>query len=417
MRALLLSIIPTLIAGAALAQAGPGPAETFAEARAICETDGGALWGAPLCTPVLLVDPATRTVHTARRGDSDALKPEGGLFVGTLPETVNIANTAVDWDGVRWAMLIRPLPENPTERRALLAHEIWHGVQRDLGLPAGSPTRDHLSRTEGRVRRRLEWGALAAALRAADPAARDQAVADALAFRAARRTLTAQAGDQERQLEMNEGLAQYTGVRLSGGDAVAEALKGLALAEEQNSFVRNFAYFSGPPYGLLLDAAAPDWRRGLGAGDALGALLAARTGAPPVEAPAAEARYDGVGTRADEARRAERARAAAAAWTAKLVDGPRLTLAFEDMNISFNPSTIVVLGGNGAVYPTLRVVDSWGVLEVTDGALIDPNWTRVTVAAPTSADGREGPGWTLRLNPDRALEPGDRPGDFRLRAR
>ncbi|WP_291838625.1 hypothetical protein, partial [Brevundimonas sp.] len=202
MRALLLSIIPTLIGGAALAQAGPGPAETFAEARAICETDGGALWGAPLCTPVLLVDPATRTVHTARRGDSDALKPEDGLFVGTLPETVNIANTAVDWDGVRWAMLIRPLPENPTERRALLAHEIWHGVQRDLGLPAGSPTPEHLSTTEGRVLMRLEWRALAAALRAADPAARDQAVADAPAFRAARRTLTAQAGDQERQLEM-----------------------------------------------------------------------------------------------------------------------------------------------------------------------------------------------------------------------
>lgn len=417
MRRLLLSLVPALLAGPVLARPAPDPAQAIAEARAICETDDGALWGVRLCVPLLLVDPRTRTVHAARRGDSDALKPEGDLFTGTLPETVNIANTALDWDGVRWAMVIQPLPEDAPSRRALLAHEIWHGVQRDLGLPAASPTPEHLSTTEGRVLMRLEWRALAAALLAADPAARDRAVADALAFRAARRALTAQAGDQERQLEMNEGLAQYTGVRLSGGDSVAEALKGLALAEEQNSFVRNFAYFSGPPYGLLLDAVDPDWRRGLTAGNDLGALLAARTGAAAVEASAAEARYDGDVVRADEARRAEQARAAAAAWTAKLVDGPRLTLAFEDMNISFNPSTIVVLGSHGAVYPTLRVVDSWGVLEVTDGALIDPDWKSVTVAAPTSAEGREGPGWTLRLNPDRALDAGERPGDFRLRRR
>jgi hypothetical protein len=317
MRALLLSIIPTLIAGAALAQAGPSPAETVAEARAICETDGGTLWGVPLCTPVLLVDPATRAIYAARRGDSDALRPEGDLFVGNLPETVNIANTALDWDGVRWAMLIRPLPEDPVERRALLAHEIWHGVQRDLGLPAGSPTPEHLSTTEGRVLMRLEWRALAAALRAADPAARDQAASDALAFRAVRRALTAQAGDQERQLEMNEGLAQYTGVRLSGGDAKAEALKGLALAEEQNSFVRNFAYFSGPPYGLLLDAVDPDWRRGLTAEDDLGALLAARIGASTVEALAAETRYNGAEVRA---RRGGRLDGEAGGWAAPDAD-------------------------------------------------------------------------------------------------
>lgn len=417
MRILLFALTPALATASAMAQTpvAPGPAEIFADAKAVCEADGGALWGVDLCTPILLVDPTTRTIHAARRGESDALKPEGDLFVGALPETVNIANTALDWDGVRWAMVMRPLPNEPTERRALLAHESWHGVQERLGLPGASPTPEHLSTTEARVLMRLEWRALSAALGAGEAGGRDQAIADALAFRTARRGMAGEGADQERQLEMNEGLAQYTGLRLSGGDATAGARKALREAEAADTFVRSFAYASGPAYGLLLDQADSGWRRGLKGSDDLGVLLSAGANVVAGDAAAAEARYGGAEIRADEERRAAVARAVAAAWTARLVDGPRLTLPFQSMQIAFNPGTLTALGDAGTVYPTLRVVDVWGILEVTDGALIDPNWSGATVAAPASADAREGPGWTLRLNPGWELGPGDRPGDFRLR--
>ena len=419
MRILLFAVAPTLAAASAMAQTppGPGPAEIIAEAKSVCEADGGALWGVDLCVPILLVDPETRTVHAARRGEGDALRPEGDLFAGVLPETVNIANTALDWDGVRWAMVMRPLPEDPMARRALLAHESWHGVQDQLGLPAASPTPEHLSTTGARVLMRLEWRALSAALGATGAGERNQAIADALAFRAARRGLAGEGADRERQLEMNEGLAQYTGLRLSGGDATAEARTALWKAEEAETFVRSFAYASGPAYGLLLDEADSGWRRGLKGSDDLGALLGARANVIAGDAAAAEARYGGAGIRADEERRAASARAVAAAWTARLVDGPRLTLPFKSMQIAFDPGTLTALGDKGTVYPTLRVVDAWGILEVTNGALIDPNWSGATVAAPASGDAREGPGWTLRLNPGWDLAPGDRPGDFRLRER
>ncbi|MBW8303345.1 MAG: hypothetical protein K0M78_05255, partial [Brevundimonas sp.] len=177
MRILLFALAPALAAGPALAQipAGPDPAAIIAEAKAVCEADGGALWGVDLCTPILLVDPATRTIHAGQRGESDALKPEGALFVGALPDTVNIANTALEWDGVRWAMVMRPLPDEPTRRRALLAHESWHGVQERLGLPAASPTPEHLSTTESRVLMRLEWRGVWAAPGAAAGARRAHA--------------------------------------------------------------------------------------------------------------------------------------------------------------------------------------------------------------------------------------------------
>lgn len=411
MRTLMLAGLTACIATTVQAQT---PAEVFDEARDVCRADDGALWGVDLCMPILLVDPATRALHAERKGLSDALKAEGGLFAGTLPNTVNIANTAMDWDGVRWAMVMRPLPEDRARRRALLAHESWHGVQARLGLPAASPAPAHLATAEGRALMRLEWRALAAALNASEPAARDGFIADALVFRSLRRADAGVGAEEERALELNEGLAEYTGLRLSGGDAKAMAVAALGGAERGKSFVRSFAYASGPAYGLLLDDADPTWRRGLKASDDLGALLAARLNLSPGDAAAAEERHGGVEIRAEETRRAEQARAVAAAWTAKLVDGARLRLPFQSMQIAFDPNTVTVLPPHGSVYPTLRVVDAWGVLDVSDGALIDNNWSGVVVAAPASPEAASGPGWTLQLNPGWGLEAGERQGDFRL---
>ncbi|MFN2456451.1 MAG: hypothetical protein ABR577_19830, partial [Pyrinomonadaceae bacterium] len=56
------------------------------------------------------------------------LTEEGKVFSGSLPEDVNIANTAGNWAGVVWAMFIWPLPEDKYTRTALLAHESWHRV-------------------------------------------------------------------------------------------------------------------------------------------------------------------------------------------------------------------------------------------------------------------------------------------------
>ena len=411
MRMLVLAGFTTCLAQSVQAQT---PTEVFAEARAVCRADGGALWGVDLYTPVLLVDPETRTIHADRKGASDALRLDGDLFTGVLPGAVNIANTATEWDGERWAMLMLPLPRDPVKRRALLVHESWHGVQEALGLPARSPAPAHLDSEDGRVFMRLEWRALAAALDADDDAARRQAVADALTFRVTRRGIAGEGASDEQALEMNEGLAEYTGLRLSGGDARALAGAALAGAERGTSFVRSFAYASGPAYGLLLDEAAPDWRPGLKGTDDLGDLLAAGLGLRAGDAASAEARYGGDAIRSEEARRAEQMRVVAAAWTAKLVDGPRLRLPFRSMQIAFDPGKIIALPPHGSVYPTLRVVEAWGVLEVRDGALIDDNWSGVVVVAPPSADAVEGPGWTLALNPGWGLEAGERVGDYRL---
>src|ERR687891_2646693 len=106
-------------------------------------------------------------------------------------------------------------------------------------------------------------------------------------------------GRGERALDVNEGFASYTQAVLpaqSEADAIANALDELTAAEDGESFVRTFAYASGPAYGLLLDAAAPGWTRRIRASDDPAVLLMRALGVQPVaDAAAAAARYGGGG--------------------------------------------------------------------------------------------------------------------------
>jgi hypothetical protein len=85
-----------------------------------------------------------------------------------------------------------------------MAHEMWHRVQNDIGFPASGAANDHLDSRDGRVWLQLEWRALAKALSVRGEQRR-RAIADALLFRAYRRTIFPNAAAQEREMEMHEG--------------------------------------------------------------------------------------------------------------------------------------------------------------------------------------------------------------------
>ncbi len=92
----------------------------FSEAEASCRRDNGKLWGVSLCGPMLFVDAKTRAV-VANQGDREGrLKSSGEVFVGKLPNQMNIANTAVEWAGVKWATMIWPLPADQFDRAGFM---------------------------------------------------------------------------------------------------------------------------------------------------------------------------------------------------------------------------------------------------------------------------------------------------------
>ncbi|HET7359829.1 MAG TPA: hypothetical protein VFJ04_06745 [Rhodanobacteraceae bacterium] len=407
----------------------PAHAKTaFAEAQRLCQADHGALWGVSLCGPLMFVDPRSHHVVANRADAEGKLRADEGVFVGALPPDTPVANTALAWAGVHWSQILWPLPANPRRRHVLLMHESYHRVQDRVVPTQNESPNAQLDTLQGRYTMQLEWRALAAALAAHGDAERRMHVVDALAFRAARYRDFPGARKTEVGLERNEGLAEYTGIMLGAGNEssrIAAAQHDLVARVGDTSFVRSFAYATGPAYGLLLDRYRPGWRGQLGGGQGLAGLLAATlhldlATLPVDDLQARAARYHGVALLAAETTRKVEHDRAVAAYRAALVDGPVLVLPLEHMQVQFNPTTLVPLGAAGTVYPTVHVTDDWGSIEVAQGGLLAPDWKRLTVVAPTAQPDATrtitGKGWTLHLASGWQLAPGPRVGDFVLRA-
>ena len=288
----------------------------FKEAQALCERDGGRLWGVSVCGPMVIGDMRTQTFATSQP------PPDG-----PRPPVVGLVNGPVKWGGVTWAAYAWEDLVNRTaqSRNEVLLHELFHGVQPRLGLLVPLLENVHLDALDGRYWLQLEWRALARALGASGEQ-RNAAVRDALAFRQARRRIYPAAAENERALEMNEGTASYAGTVLaasSRADATASALDILTGFEKGESFVRTFAYASGPAYGLLLDEALPGWQRALRSSDDLGILLMNALAVQPAnEAAGAAAAYGGVELRAAEQKREQLRQDRINELRLRFVDGP-----------------------------------------------------------------------------------------------
>jgi hypothetical protein len=293
-------------------------------------------------------------------------------------------------------------------------------------LPASNPANSHLDSLEGRILLQLEWLALREAVTHLGRE-RQQAIQDAITFRLRRRELFPAAATEERELEMNEGLAEYTGTRLSG--RTPTELPGylaahLDQAPNRTTFVRSFAYDTGPVYGFLLDEAKPNWRRHLKQTDDLGMLLQAAIGLNRPSNLQAETQtrarhYDGEILRAAETARDNARQSALKTYRAKLVDGPVLIIPTTgEINYSYDPNNLQPLGELGTVYPTLKVSDAWGTLTVTGGALMsrkDNRPANIYVPAPFeigTSRSLAGDGWKLELKAGWKVVSGARKGDY-----
>jgi hypothetical protein len=398
--------------------------QQFQAAQEICRTDAGKFWGVSLCGPMLFVDPPSRQVVASRKDGEGVLKQEGDVFTGVLPTSVNIASTPTQWAGVLWTQIVWPLPDDESRRNTLLAHELFHRIQSKAPIPEQSEAaNDQLDTLEGRYLMQLEWRALAAALLCKTQAACRRAVLDALLFRSARYELFPAAAAQEKSLELNEGVAEYTGVSLGNrthGARVEAALYDLSAHISDQTFVRSFAYATGPAYGLLLDKYMPGWKRRLQSGASLSDLLlrATRISLPQKLYAAAQKRaptYDGAVLRSVEIEREKKRLEILAFNRAKFLDGSVLVIPLHHTNIQFNPQTLQPLDGAGTVYPTMHIVADWGTLQVQNGALLKSDWSAVSVAAPTEMGATlKGDGWTLELKPNWKVIPAERKGDYTL---
>jgi hypothetical protein len=402
--------------------------EYFQQLKQTSDRDGGKTWGVTLYGPIMFVDPRGGNLVANQADLEHKLVPQDGVFVGTLPREISPANTAMNWAGVHWTMVMWPVSEFRQPRERLLLHESFHRLQQKLGLPARDAVNAHLDTLDGRIWIQMEWRALERALRQTG-AAREAAIADALLFRSYRRSLFPDSANNENALELNEGLAEYTGVKLSSadpGETVVRANLILRQARNNPTFARSFAYVSGPAYGALLDLSGKPWRVSVRSSTDLGALLQQRYGitvrVSEAAARAAISRYEGEEIVTIETQQEQRRKQQIADARKKFLDGPVLLLPLsKDVNYSYDPNNVIGIDASNTVYPTLRLVDGWGVLTVSNGAWLERDQTghivRARVPAPPDFSARpvKGEGWSLELAIGWEVVPGERRGDLTIR--
>jgi hypothetical protein len=385
----------------------------FSELGEALIKEDGKTWNYSLQGPLMLVNRETRAIIANEPDDAGKLTKREDLFTGKLPDNINIANTAIDWNGKRWTMVVLPLPAKKVDRLSLLIHESFHRIQPEIGFKSLSEIQSkHLDAKEGRVFLKLELEALKKALQSDAP---DDHIKSALRFRNYRYQIFPDAKKAENSLEINEGLAEYTGSILCGrtdSDLKKHYQSQIDRLYTVPTFVRSFAYFTIPVYGYFMGKTDEKWNLSISNNTNLTDFLNNHWGIKLKELSDTEIASIGADYGMEDITKEENLRELKKIevknkYKAVFLSDSVLEIGLENMRIGFNPSNIMPLDAYGTVYPNLRITDNWGILKVDScGALMSPDWKKVTVSFPTSLNDSLaiGKGWTLTLKNTYGIE-------------
>lgn len=164
-----------------------------------------------------------------------------------------------------------------------------------------------------------------------------------------------------------------------------------------SSFVRTFAYFSGPAYGVLLDNASKDWRKRIKGTDDIAAFIAqAFKIQASKDVSTSIIKYKGEEVLASEQQREKERQEKIENLRKTFVGGP--VLIFPGGSHSFDSRGAIVIPGEGTIYfGPFKASGPWGSLDATKGVLVSSDGSKKRVAAPIRVDEKtfKGDGWTL----------------------
>ena len=383
----------------------------FKDLKTYLTKENGKLWNHQLYGSLLFVNQDNRTIIANEKDTKGVLTKDGEIYTGILPNEINIANTAFDWNGKRWTMVMLPLPEDYNERLNLLTHELFHRIQPEIGFASlHQKSCSHLDNIEGRIYLKLELEALKKALATNNENKQKEHVKNALFFRIYRHQIFPSAKETENLLELNEGLAEYTGTTLSGRnekELKTHYIQAIEKLYENPTFVSSFAYRTIPVYGYFMKHNDKIWNLKISEKTNLTDFIIEYfnvSSSENLKDSVFQIRNDYNYSKINdfETKRDKKQKELLAILDNKFQENPILDIPFQNMNISYNPSNLIPYRDLGTVYPNLRITDNWGILTAEKGALVGKNWGKVTVSAPTKITDKliEGDGWKLELNSD-----------------
>lgn len=371
----------------------------FFELDSLCSIDNGKLWGVKLYGPTMLVNPETRLLIANQPDKDNILIEKENVFIGKLPENINIANTSFNWNGVNWTMLIwNDIPQNDKySRNKLLIHESWHRVQEEIGIASITSQNAFLDELQGSILIKLELIALTHAYTDIEKSTKVKDLTNAFTIRKYRQLLFP--GNNENAFERHEGMAEYTGFKLCGLDTKSihkVMVKQLESALEKDGFTNSFAYLTGPAYGFLFDELHPGWLKQILQGKdipTIGSNLLKNENIPSdttkLELLVTEIieTYKAEPVIKAETEKFEQQKKLVSEYEQKIMEGSQLIIPNNKVNFSYNPmEKIIPIDDKGVIYKTMRLTGDWGILEVRNGIFRSNDWQVFIVSAPKSPD-------------------------------
>ena len=209
------------------------------------------LWDASLNAPIIIINHIENKMYftAIENGKVQPIKEE------PWNSKTPLANSIFEYEGKKYVIVIHAaLMFSPCEERVnILAHEIFHLHQNDLGIHNEMSTNVHMDEIEGRALLQIEMKALQQALNGDL-----QSLHDALYIRAYRQRLYPQ--NNEDAYELNEGLAEYTGVKLSK-ENLHQHIKSRLDYNINTGYTNAFGYATGAAYAVILDELYPQWKQ------------------------------------------------------------------------------------------------------------------------------------------------------------
>lgn len=364
----------------------------FYELDSLAQVDNGILWGTNLYGATMFVLPQNRLIIANQ--PAKGLKFKDSLYVGILPEAINIANTSVEWNGKSWTMVNWDAisSNDKYSRQKLLIHESWHRIQKDIGILPVMTKNTHLDELQGSILLKLEFLALNHAISDKSDKSKHH-LSNALNIRNYRQQMFPD--NNENVFELHEGLPEYTGFKLCGIDKTIlpkVIAKQLELAIQKDGLANSFPYITGPAYGLLFDKLKNNWLSEVINGfdlltighKIIGTSISTDTATLKKRVSAIISEYKANSLINNETAKFELEKQLANKYENKFLANSVLIIKNNNIQMGFNPQEKIIPITNGVVYKTMRLTGEWGIAEVKSGIFRANDWTYFLLPAPRS---------------------------------
>lgn len=233
-------------------------------------------------------------------------------------------------------------------------------------------------------------------------------IKNALLFRQYRHSLFPESKINENSLEINEGIAEYTGSILSQRTELGlnNYYTSRIATVSSSSFVRSFAYLTIPMYGCLMRQQDKKWNQKItvktNLTDFICDFYKMNASVENNENILAVAKLYGFETISKEENERENSAIERNNTYKRLfLHDSVLIIDLENRRIGFDPLQLYPFDTLGTIFPIMRVTDNWGVLDVDScGVLMNKEWSKITASHPQKITDTliTGNGWRLKLD-------------------